>query len=107
MQDFLREFHMRRREEAMAVERGPQGWWKRFTAWIGEAGAAKWAYGAGLGYAAIAAMFLMAERPTQVEHSTESVRWQVVPAAPDASVEQLEELDLRPESQGATGDQEF
>lgn len=109
MDDFLREFHMRQREEAMA-ERGFRAVWSRFTGWLSEPGASKWAYGAGLAYAAVLIAFMAGERPLDQEGlNLKPVNHQiVVPANPaGAGVQQLEELDLRPTSEGSTGEQEF
>ncbi|MEP4078921.1 hypothetical protein [Haloferula sp.] len=109
MDDFLREFHMRRREEAM-TERGFSAMWSRFTGWLSDPGASKWAYGAGLAYAAILVAFMAGERPIDQEGlNLKPVSHQIVaPAQPAATgVQQLEELDLRPTSEGSTGEQEF
>jgi hypothetical protein len=106
-EDFLREFHQRRRSEE-ALKRGPAIWWRQATAWFSDLGASKWAYGAGLAYAAVAALFLLvpdngsepgAPAATPVGHEVKSNG--------PAAVEQLEALDLRPSSQGSTGEQEF
>jgi hypothetical protein len=105
MGDFLREFHMRRREEAMA-EKGLRVLWSRFTGWLSDPGMSKWAYGGVVAYAAVMIAFMAGERPLDVEGlNTTPVMHQVVPTPP--AVQQLEELDLRPSSLGSTGDQEF
>lgn len=105
--DFLREFHQRRREEE-ALKRGPLGWVKQLGEWISGLGSSKWAYGAGLAYASVMALFLLAPDGGQVKQSPAMtpVGHEVKSVAP-ASVEQLEALDLRPSSQGRTGEQEF
>lgn len=106
-EDFLREFHQRRRVEE-AVKRGPASWWSRATGWFADLGASRWAYGAGLAYASVMALFLLvpdggtdggAPAATPVGH-------EVKPLDP-TEVEQLEALDLRPSTQGSTGEQEF
>lgn len=105
--DFLREFHQRRRAEE-ALKRGPASWWRQASAWFSNPGASKWAYGAGLAYASVMALFLLAPdsapeqgapAPTPVAHEVKSIE--------PATVEQLEALDLRPSTQGRTGEQEF
>lgn len=102
MDDFLREFHMRRREEAM-TERGFSALWSRFTGWISEPGVSKWVYGGVVGYAAVMIAFMTGERPIVVEGlDTMPASHQIVVPA-----QQLEELDLRPTSAGSTGEQEF
>jgi hypothetical protein len=104
--EFLREFHQRRRAEE-ALKRGPAGWWKQASEWISSLGASKWAYGGGLAYVAVAAFWVLAPKdpelrqsaaPTPVVHEVK-----VVPPV----VEQLDALDLRPSAQGSTGEQEF
>ncbi|MEM9237620.1 MAG: hypothetical protein AAGB14_12645 [Verrucomicrobiota bacterium] len=107
MDDFLREFHMCRREEAM-TESGFGAMWSRFTGWLSGAGTSKWAYGAGLAYAAILLAFVLAPREQVTEGPELKPASLVVPAEPTATgVQQLEELDLRPSSEGRTGEQEF
>ena len=106
MDDFLREFHMRRREEAV-TEKGFSALWSRFTGWLSEPGMSKWAYGGVVAYAAVMIAFMAGERPLDVEGlNTTPVKHQIVEPVPPA-VQQLEELDLRPSSLGSTGDQEF
>lgn len=51
-QDFLRDFHQRRRAEVLRGK-GVTGWWERATAWFKESGSAKWAYATGLAYAVV------------------------------------------------------
>lgn len=107
MDDFLREFHMRRREEAM-TERGFSALWSRFTGWLSGTDTSKWAYGAGLAYAAILIAFVVTPREQVTEGLELKPASLVVPAEPtDTGVQQLEELDLRPSSEGSTGEQEF
>lgn len=104
--DFLREFHQRRREEE-ALKTGPAGWLRRASAWFSNLGASRWAYGAGLAYATVMALFLLAPDTAPVQSAPSvPVNYKVAPAEP-AVVEQLEALDLRPSSQGSTGEQEF
>ncbi|MGB6222048.1 hypothetical protein [Haloferula sp.] len=102
MDDFLREFHMRQREEAVK-ERGFAAVWSRLTGWISEPGMSKWVYGGVVGYAAVMIAVMTGERPIEVEGlSTQPASNAVV-----IPVQQLEELDLRPNSEGSTGEQEF
>ena len=106
LDDFLRDFHRRRREEE-ALKTGPAGWWHRLSSWASGLGASKWAYGAGLAYAGAAALFLLSPNPVQVQPSSAvPAKYQVEPAEPTV-VEQLDAVDLRPSSQGTTGEQEF
>ncbi len=104
--DFLREFHQRRREEEM-LKSGPSGWLRRFSGWFSNLGASRWAYGAGLAYATVAALFLLVpDAPREQAAPPVPVHYKVAPAEP-AAVEQLDALDLGPSSQGSTGEQEF
>lgn len=106
LDDFLRDFHQRRREEE-SLKAGPAGWWHRLSAWATDAGASKWVYGAGLAYATVMALFLLSPDPVQVQQApVVPAKYQVQPAEP-AVIEQLDALDLRPSSQGTTGEQEF
>lgn len=104
--DFLREFHQRRRAEE-ALKRGPAGWWKQASEWFSGLGGSKWAYGGGLAYAAAAAFFLLAPKSPDVQQApaATTVGHEVKATAP--VVEQLDALDLRSTTQGRTGEQEF
>lgn len=104
--DFLRDFHQRRRAEE-SLKAGPAGWWRRASAWMSDLGASKWAYGAGLAYATVMALFLLS--PDQIQVQTAPLvpaKYQVEPVE-QTEVEQLNALDLGPSSQGSTGEQEF
>jgi hypothetical protein len=103
--DFLREFHQRRRAEE-SMKRGPAGWWKQASEWVSNLGASKWAYGGGMAYVAIAAVWLLVPRgadtkPPPATNVGHDVR------VPAPVVEQLDALDLRSTTQGRTGEQEF
>lgn len=104
--DFLREFHQRRRTEE-ALKRGPAGWWKRASEWVSGHGGSKWLYGGGLAYAAALAFFLLAPKTPDVPQApaATTVAHEVKPTP--QVVEQLDELDLRSTTQGRTGEQEF
>ena len=105
-QDFLCEFHQRQRERA-AVKSGLAGWMDRVSAWFADASPSKWAYGAGLAYASVAAFMLLSPKPVEKEMSPASpVNYQVVPT-PVPAVEQLDELDLSPSTQGSAGERVF
>lgn len=104
--DFLREFHQRRRAEE-ALKRGPAGWWKRTSEWVSGLGGSKWAYGGGLAYAAAAAFFLLAPKSPDVPQAPAATTvGHQVKATPQV-VEQLNALDLRSTAQGQIGEQEF
>ena len=65
MEDFLREFHHRRVEEAV-LGGSSVGLWGRLRAWFAEPGFARWAYGAGVAYAVFLAVVLMVPREVEV-----------------------------------------
>lgn len=104
---FVREFHQRRRAEE-ARPRGLAGWWKSASTWVSDLGASKWAYGGGLAYVGIVSLFLLVPKGSQVQPNPGAIQigHEVKPAVP-ATVEQLDALDLRPATQGRTGEQEF
>jgi hypothetical protein len=106
-QDFLCEFHQRQRERAV-VRTGLKGFFGRVSEWISDLGPSKWAYGAGLAYATVAAMALLMPKDAEVDQTTPAspVNYQVIPA-PAPTVEQLDELDLSPSTQGSAGEQVF
>ena len=106
-QDFLCDFHHNQRQQA-AVKTGLAGIFEKATAWVSELGPTKWAYGAGLAYATYAAVTLLTPKPVDVERNSSSpVIYQVDPAPAPAAVEQLDQLDLSPSTQGNAGEQVF
>lgn len=103
-QDFLREFHHNQRMEAAAMS-APSAFVERIRSWFSEVSPSKWAYGAGLAYATAAIVFFLVPRGAEVNTMpTAPVNHQVVPAP---SLEQLEQLDLDPSSEGNAGEQVF
>lgn len=81
-QDFLSEFHRRQREAAVA-EPWLMGAWRRICEFFSDMGTAKWAYGAGLAYAAVTAAFLLAPAKVDVvrDGAVPTVTKQSMPAA--------------------------
>jgi hypothetical protein len=105
-QGFLCEFHQRQREQAV-VKSGLAGFCDRVSVWFSDIGPSKWAYGAGLAYATVTVAFFLMPRGAEVEHAPVSpVNYQVVPS-PAPAVEQLDQLDLSPATQGSAGEQVF
>lgn len=105
-QDFLCEFHQRQREQA-AKESGVSALFQRFSQWLSDLGPSKWAYGAGLAYAAVTVAFFLSPKGVDVEKVPAApVNYQVVPT-PAPAVEQLDQLDLSPSTQGSAGEQVF
>jgi hypothetical protein len=105
-QDFLCEFHHRQRERAV-VKSKLANFFGRVSVWFSDLGPSKWAYGGGLAYATVAALVLLMPRGVDVENIPASkVNYQVVPP-PAPALEQLDQLDLSPSTQGSAGEQVF
>jgi hypothetical protein len=105
-QDFLCEFHHRQRERAV-MQSKPQAIFNKVSAWISEMSPSKWAYGAGLAYATVTVAFILMPRNAEIQDTpTSPVNYQVVPP-PAPMVEQLDQLDLSPATQGKAGEQVF
>ena len=106
-QDFLCEFHQSQREQAVR-QSGLMSFVGRASEWFTDLGPSKWAYGAGLAYASIAAFALLnpkvADVPTMVPTQ---INFQEVPPPAPLKVEQLNQLDLSPSTQGKVGEQVF
>ncbi len=84
-QDFLCEFHRRQREEA-APESALGTLWRRITSLVEDMGSARWAYGAGLAYAAITVAFLLLPSKVDVERPVGiPASHQVIPSTPPAT----------------------
>ena len=106
-QDFLCEFHHNQRQQA-ASKFGVTNMMARLSEWFSEMGPSKWAYGAGLAYAAVTVGFFLMPREAIRENTPVSpVNYQVVPAPTPPAVEQLNQLDLSPSTQGNVGEQVF
>ena len=105
-QGFLCEFHQRQHEQA-AVKSKFAGFVESVSAWFSDIGPSKWAYGAGLAYATVTVAFFLMPKGEEFERTPVSpASYQVVPS-PVPSVEQLEQLDLSPSTQGSAGEQVF
>lgn len=103
-QDFLREFHHNQRIEAAATS-SPSQFFESVRSWFSEVSPSKWAYGAGLAYATAAIAFFLVPRGAEVNTvPTVPVNHQVVPAP---TLEQLEQLDFGPSTEGNAGEQVF
>lgn len=103
-QDFLREFHHNQRLE-LASQSAPAAFAQKVKTWFSEASPSKWAYGAGLAYATATIVFFLVPREAEVTTMPGStINHQVVPAP---SLEQLEQLDLDPSTEGNAGEQVF
>lgn len=103
-QDFLREFHHKQRVQA-ASKPLPLVFLERVRSWFSEVSPSRWAYGAGLAYATTAIAFLLVPRGAEVDMIPAApVNHQIVPAR---GLEQLEQLDLNPSTEGNVGEQVF
>lgn len=106
-QDFLCEFHQKQREQAVKKS-GLMDFLGPVSAWFSEISPTKWAYGAGIAYASVAAYALLAPaKPGTQNMAPSPVNYQVVPAPAPPAVEQLDQLDLSPSTQGSVGEQVF
>ncbi len=106
-QDFLCEFHQKQREEAVRSS-GIAGLFGRVSAWFADIGPTKWGYGAGLAYATVTMAFILP--PSRVIKEGTSgipVSYQVPSAMVIPPIQQLNQLDLSPLTQGMTGEQIF
>lgn len=104
--DFLSEFHQRQREEAVRKS-GLLGKCGQAKEWFINLGPSKWAYGAGLAYAAVTVGFLTLPRDVEYENGPAApVNRQVNPMSV-VPAEQLDQLDLSPSKQGSAGEQVF
>ncbi len=108
--DFLCEFHQRQREHA--VRKSPlAAFFGRLSEWAGDAGPSKWVYGAGVAYATLTVAFFLTPRSVETESMAPArVNHTIIPAtvpAVDPAIEQLDQLDLSPSTQGSAGEQVF
>lgn len=105
--DFLCEFHQNQRKQAVK-KTGIAQIFTRAGEWLSEMGPSKWAYGAGLAYAAVTvAFFLVPREPATPMPPVTPVNLQVIPAPAPPALEQLNQLDLSPSTQGNIGEQVF
>ncbi len=106
-QNFLCEFHQAQREQAVKKS-GLASLFDRVAGWFAEVGPSKWAYGAGLAYASVTvAFFLMPREVVKGNAPPIPASYEVVPAPVPPTVEQLNQLDLSPTTQGSGGEQVF
>lgn len=106
-QDFLCEFHQTQREQAVKKS-GLGNLFGRVSGWFSDLGPSKWAYGAGLAYATVTvSLFLTPPDVVKENPAASPVSYQVVPPPAVPTVEQLNQLDLSPSTQGSAGEQVF
>ncbi|MFT4177557.1 MAG: hypothetical protein QM627_13005 [Luteolibacter sp.] len=106
-QDFLCEFHHRQRVQAME-KTGMVGRLQTIFSWLSDLGPAKWAYGAGVAYAAVTVTFFLIPKEQRLESLPAApVRHETMVMPSLRATEQLDELDLSPEAQGKVGEQAF
>ena len=106
-QDFICEFHQNQRERSAKASRLKSciGF---MANWCSDLGPSKWAYGAGLAYASVTIAFFLTPHDVVTENVPAShVNFQVIPAPAPPPVEQLNQLDLSPLTQGKAGEQVF
>ncbi|MDP0491350.1 MAG: hypothetical protein Q7Q71_09905 [Verrucomicrobiota bacterium JB023] len=97
-EDFLDEFHRRQREEV--VSREPSVW-EKVTTWFNGLGAARWAYGAGLGYALLFLAFVMWPDQAAPNQSVAQETEEVLPGD-----RRLEHVELERKQQPLPADEE-
>ncbi len=103
-QDFLGEFHQKQREQALSKS-AFAAFLESTRSWFSEVSPSRWAYGAGLAYATATMAFILIPRGADVERMAPArVNYQVAPAP---TLEQLEQLDLDPSTEGTAGEQVF
>ena len=94
--DFLREFHLRLRDDGFR-DAGGDSLWRRFGDWLAEPGLARWAYGAGLAYAGVLMAVILLPHEVPVEGPPlQPVNHPVVLPARDAPAESFTRPDLAP-----------
>lgn len=90
------------------MKSGLAGFMNQISTWLSSHVSSKWAYGAGLAYATITISFILMPKGVEVENTpAQPVNYQVIPATPAPTVEQLDQLDLSPSTQGSAGEQVF
>lgn len=95
MEDFLHEFHARRREEAITGT-GWSGLWQRLTGRLADSTASKWVYGAGFAYATATLLFVTTSRESElVAPPLEAAGYQIEVSEPvePAAAESAEDSD--------------
>lgn len=101
-QDFICEFHHRQRARSRPVT-GVRGFWRRFDRMVGDSGPGKWAYGAGLAYAALSVCFLLfPSEPQSTGHGQVPVHHLRVPPPWEAQAAK----NAAPAAQEREGDEE-
>lgn len=106
-QDFLCEFHQTQREQAVK-QSGFSNLFSGVSAWFSDLSPSKWAYAAGMAYAAVTIAFFLTPRDVEKENAPPTpVNYQIIPAATPPGLEQLKQLDLSPTTQGDVGEQVF
>ena len=104
-QGFVREFHQRQREQAVA-RTGFAGVRERLGDWMRALKPMEWAYRVGIAYAAVTVAFFLMPRNAEIERTAPTpVKYEVLPSP--TAVEQLDQLDLSPSTQGSAGEVVF
>ncbi len=106
-QDFLGEFHQKQSAEVVK-SRGIKGLFHLVTTWFAEIGRYKWGYVAAVGCALVFTAFMVT--PARVVNDGMQgvpVSYQLPSALRSPPIQQLNQLDLSPLTQGMTGEQIF
>lgn len=104
---FLCEFHQIQREK-VSEKSVFTNFMGHFSTWFSALGPSKWAYGVGLAYATVTVAFFLTPHKVITESLPNShASYQKIPAPVPPKVEQLNQLDLSPSTQGNPGEQVF
>jgi hypothetical protein len=106
-QDFLCEFHRNQREQVAKKSR-LASMISSVSAWFSNLTSSRWVYVAGLAYASVTVALILMPRGIDAEKTPGApVSYQVIPAPVPPAVEQPDQLDLSPSTQGNRGEQVF
>jgi hypothetical protein len=104
--NFICEFHQNQRQ-LVSNKTGIADKAFSITTWFSSLGPSKWVYGAGLAYATVIAALMINPKTASVEQMQSApVNYEVAPVAAPP-VQQLQQLDLSPATQGNIGEQMF
>ena len=104
---FICKFHQNQRE--LSVKKSGLKHCIGFISnWFSDLGPSKWAYGAGVAYASVMSAFFLTPHDVVTESAPAThANFEVIPAPTPPAVEQLNQLDLSPLTQGKAGEQVF
>ena len=105
--EFICKFHQNQREQSVKKS-GLKHCIGFISNWFSDLGPSKWAYGAGVAYASVTIAFFLTPHDVVTESAPATrANFEVIPASTPPAVEQLNQLDLSPLTQGKAGEQVF